>query len=239
MITTANKAWPDLKSASVTLHRRQTFRRIQQSCKRQLISNTLMSNTNTNTLKSDQLTELQTCKMLHISNTMTIDHAEMNNISPGIIFQKEFHEYQHFHIKPIPQMSENMECWQLLDIYYICAGGPIIAKKTVRNLRVFHSSLHIIPCASILHLLKKSSSSQSGGSNGQNYLTTKMRRKISPSVANFLPLWPDEMTKSCTAEDFVPQAIWVEGGRCSIYSLGREKKSIYSCTFYSEIPSTT
>ena len=133
MITTANKAWPDLKSASVTLHRRQTFRRIQQSCKRQLISNT--SNTNTNTSKSDQLTELQSCKMLHISNTMTIDHAEMNNISPGIIFQKEFHEYQHFHIKPIPQMSENMECWQLLDIYYICAGGRKIAKKNCKEFK--------------------------------------------------------------------------------------------------------
>ena len=130
MITTANKAWPDLKSAYVTLHRRQTFRRIQQSCKRQLISNT-----NTNTSKSDQLTELQSCKMLHISNTMTIDYAEINDILPGIIFQKEFHEYQHFHIKPLPQMSENMECWQLLDIYYLCAGGPIITKTLPKALR--------------------------------------------------------------------------------------------------------
>ena len=140
-----------------------TGKKVLQTCpsltkllpKRQLISNTLMSNTNTNTSKSDQLTELQSCKMLHISNTMTIDYAEINDILPGIIFQKEFHEYQHFHIKPIPQMSENMECWQLLDIYYICAGGSIIAKKTVRNLRVFHSSLRIIPCSSILDLLRK------------------------------------------------------------------------------------
>ena len=137
MITTANKAWPDLKSASVTLHRRQTFRRIQQSCKRQLISNTLMSNTNTNTSKSDQLTELQSCKLLQISNTMTIDHAEMNNISPGIIFQNEFHKYQHFHIKPIPQMSENMECWQLLDIY------PARARSYGKN-RIFGPKTEIL-----------------------------------------------------------------------------------------------
>ena len=105
-----------------------------------------------------------------------------------------------------------------------------LQKNTVRNLRVFQSSLHIIPCASIIDLLKKSSSSQSGGSNGQNYLTTKMRRKTSPSVANFSPLWPDEMTKRCTAEDFVPQAIWVEGGGLQYLLIGpREKKYLLMC----------
>ena len=138
MITTANKAWPDLKSASVTLHRRQTFRRIQQSCKRQLISNTLMSNTNTNTSKSDQLTELQSCKMLHISNTMTIDHAEMNNISPGIIFQKEFHEYQHFHIKPIYCNTSNEWKFGMLTtlrhLLYLCWTPSIVKGNKSLNL---------------------------------------------------------------------------------------------------------
>ena len=155
--------------------------------------------------------------------------AEIKNISPGIIFKKEFHKYQHFHIKPIPYiLNECTRIWNVDSSWtfhiFVLEVLPLQQQQTVRNVWVFHNSLHIIPCASILDLLKKSSSSQSGGSNGQNYLTTKMRRKTSPSVANFSPLWPDEMTKRCTAEDFVPQAIWVEGGGCSIYSLGREKK---------------
>ena len=32
-----------------------------------------------------------------------------------------------------------------------------------------------------------------------------MQQKTNSSVANFLPLWPDEMTKGCTAQDFVPR----------------------------------